>query len=28
LYRLVSDLHQPMLDRSRPLWEVHVIDGL
>ncbi len=28
LYRLVSDLHTPMLDRSRPLWEVHVIDGL
>ena len=28
LYQLVSELHQPMLDRSRPLWEVHVIDGL
>ncbi|MCM8594502.1 wax ester/triacylglycerol synthase family O-acyltransferase [Accumulibacter sp.] len=28
LYRLVSDLHQPMLDRSRPLWELHLIDGL
>ncbi len=28
LYKLVSDLHTPMLDRSRPLWEVHVIDGL
>ena len=28
LYRLVSALHQPMLDRARPLWEVHVIDGL
>ncbi|MCB1933118.1 MAG: wax ester/triacylglycerol synthase family O-acyltransferase [Candidatus Accumulibacter sp.] len=28
LYRLVSELHQPMLDRARPLWEVHVIDGL
>jgi WS/DGAT/MGAT family acyltransferase len=28
LYRLVADLHTPMLDRSRPLWEVHVIDGL
>jgi diacylglycerol O-acyltransferase len=28
LYALVSELHTPMLDRSRPLWEVHVIDGL
>lgn len=28
LYRLVSELHTPMLDRSRPLWEFHVIDGL
>ena len=28
LYRLASQLHQPMLDRSRPLWELHVIDGL
>jgi WS/DGAT/MGAT family acyltransferase len=27
LYRLVSKLHKPMLDRSRPLWEAHVIDG-
>jgi WS/DGAT/MGAT family acyltransferase len=28
LYRLVSELHEPMLERTRPLWEVHVIDGL
>ncbi|WP_394757275.1 wax ester/triacylglycerol synthase domain-containing protein [Rhodoferax sp.] len=28
LYALVSALHQPMLDRLRPLWEVHVIDDL
>lgn len=28
LYEFVSDLHTPMLDRTRPLWEVHVIDGL
>ena len=28
LYDFVAKLHEPMLDRSRPLWEVHVIDGL
>jgi diacylglycerol O-acyltransferase / wax synthase len=28
LYAFVSKLHEPMLDRSKPLWEVHVIDGL
>ncbi len=28
LYALVARLHTPMLDRTRPLWEVHVIDGL
>ena len=28
LYAFVAGLHTPMLDRSRPLWEVHVIDGL
>jgi diacylglycerol O-acyltransferase len=28
LYDFVSKLHTPVLDRTRPLWEVHVIDGL
>ena len=28
LYAFVAHLHMPMLDRSRPLWAVHVIDGL
>lgn len=28
LYALTARLHEPMLDRSRPLWEVHVIAGL
>ena len=28
LYDFVAKLHTPMLDRSCPLWEVHVIDGL
>ena len=28
LFDFVSKLHEPMLDRTRPLWEVHVIDGL
>ena len=28
LYDFVAKLHAPMLDRSRPLWELHVIDGL
>lgn len=28
LYALAARLHEPLLDRSRPLWEVHVIAGL
>lgn len=28
LYQTVSMLHTPRLDRSKPLWEVHIIDGL
>lgn len=28
LYAFVSQLHTPRLDRSKPLWEMHVIDGL
>jgi len=28
LYALVSKLHEPSLDRKRPLWEMHVIAGL
>jgi WS/DGAT/MGAT family acyltransferase len=28
LLRLVADLHEPMLDRDRPLWRCWVIDGV
>lgn len=28
LFRLIADLHGRRLDRGRPLWEVHLIDGL
>jgi WS/DGAT/MGAT family acyltransferase len=28
LYELVAELHTPPLDRSRPLWEFHIIDRL
>jgi diacylglycerol O-acyltransferase / wax synthase len=28
LFDFIAKLHEPMLDRTRPLWELHVIDGV
>lgn len=28
LYDFVAKLHVPLLERTRPLWELHIIDGL
>ena len=28
LWKLASELHAAMLDRSRPLWQMHLIEGL
>ena len=28
LWKMVSELHANMLDRSRPLWQMHLIEGL
>jgi WS/DGAT/MGAT family acyltransferase len=28
LFDFIAKLHEPMLDRGRPLWEMHIIDGL
>jgi diacylglycerol O-acyltransferase / wax synthase len=28
LFDFIAKLHEPMLERSRPLWEMHLIDGL
>ena len=28
LLRLIARAHEPMLDRARPLWQVHVVEGL
>jgi diacylglycerol O-acyltransferase len=28
LFALISRLHATLLDRNRPLWEIHLIEGL
>lgn len=28
LYAMTAGLHEPLMDRSRPLWEFHIIDNL
>lgn len=28
LYAFICALHEPVMERSKPLWEVHIIDGL
>lgn len=28
LFDFIAKLHEPMLDRARPLWELHIIDGV
>jgi hypothetical protein len=28
LYAMISKLHEPLMDRSRPMWEYHLIDNI